>query len=418
MGQVQALAPSCRPSARVCTCRPAEPSATRPSRWYVDCLAVGMRSALTVSSLILSATLAFCAGCSDEGPPGGTGSDGGGAESSTSTSGAPSGTPSSSGTAGAGASGTGGAAASGSGAGAGGGAGGGELVFFDDFEYDVGREDPDAGTVFLAAGYGWAKTEQDTGAHQGGAGYLYTVSSVPGFSGTFPGAGSRVLALEARPNMYPPPENFPYTQTDFYLQIGSESNPEATIPANLWIQFWVYINDSGDQQSEFPTRSKFFYPSASEPLYPSSDERWLFMNGRSCFEAEAGGISDNYLCMRPPAADFVASEDYPTNANKLGQNLSSKQILANGWYLVRLHVDTSAPQGSWEAWLRGQNEPAMTKIAEWIGGVTPSFSWPLPPEQQTNLRAIRIPTTVNEFDSWMYMDDLAIATSESALPAP
>jgi hypothetical protein len=89
---------------------------------------------------------------------------GGGSSSDTSSGGAPSGTPSSSGTAGGDVSGSGGATASGSGAGAGGGAGGGELVFFDDFEYDVARDDPTAGTRFLDAGYGWAKAEQDTGA--------------------------------------------------------------------------------------------------------------------------------------------------------------------------------------------------------------------------------------------------------------
>jgi hypothetical protein len=288
----------------------------------------------------------------------------------------------------------------------------GEIVFFDDFEYVVERDVPGARETFQAAGWDWAKSEED----EGGAGYLYTTTSIDGFAGTFPATGStRVLALEARPTMYPPPPDFPYPQTDFYLQYGAEGGPLDTIPANVWIQFWVYLADTPSTPSQFNTRNKFFYPTASvDPPFPSADERWLFMNGRQGFEAEAGAPADNFLCMRPPAA-FRSDAD-PVDANKLGQNLSSKQILANEWYLVRLHVDISQSEGVWEAWIRAQSEPELIKIAEWIGGVTPNFTWSLPEEQRSGPRQLRIPTTVNEFDSWMYMDDLYFATGPGPLP--
>jgi hypothetical protein len=288
----------------------------------------------------------------------------------------------------------------------------GEVVFCDDFEYDVARDDPDAVAAFLAAGYAHAKTEQANG----GAGYLYTTQSVPGFTGELPGPGTRVLALEARPTMYPPPEGFPYEQTDFYLQIGAENGPLGTIPADLWIQFWVYIADVEGFASQFSTRNKFFYPTASDPAYPSTDERWLFMNGSQGFEAEAADGANNFLCMRPPQADNLADAEYPTNKDKLYQNVDDAQVQANAWYLVKMHIDTSGPQGRWEAWIRSQDEASLTKIAEWIGGETPDFLWPLSTEQRLGLKALRIPTTVNEFDSWMYMDDLCLTTTEALLP--
>jgi hypothetical protein len=339
----------------------------------------------------------LASGCSSD-PDGGTlGTSGGGAAASAG--------------AGAGTSGS-GASSSAQGSGGAGATGPGELVFFDDFEYQVERDAVGDSFIFLEHGWGWVKTETD----DGGAGYLYTVEGIDGFDGTFPGAGStRVLALEARPTMYPPPPDFPYSQTDFYLQYGVENGPLDTIPADVWIQFWIYVADTENQPSRFPTRNKFLYPSASvDPPYPSHDERWMFMNGSQGFEAEAADPEDNFLCMRPPRA--LRSGTDPVDANKLGQNLDLKQVLANDWYLIRIHVDISQPEGRWEAWIRAQNEPALTKIAEWIGGETPDFTWPLPPEERSGPRTLRIPTTVNEFDSWMYMDDFAIATGESALP--
>jgi hypothetical protein len=56
------------------------------------------------------------------------------------------------------------------------------------------------------------------------------------------------------------------------------------------------------------------------------------------------------------------------------------------------------------------------KVAEWIDGNTPYFSWDIPSDGIGGHRVFRIPTTMDDFDSWIYLDDFAMATSEADLP--
>ena len=55
----------------------------------------------------------------------------------------------------------------------------------------------------------------------------------------------------------------------------------------------------------------------------------------------------------------------------------------------------------------------FTKVADWIGGVTANFTWPI---TSSGHKAMRWPTTVNTYDGWMYYDDFVIATTEADLP--
>jgi hypothetical protein len=64
------------------------------------------------------------------------------------------------------------------------------------------------------------------------------------------------------------------------------------------------------------------------------------------------------------------------------------------------------------------------KVAEWIDGVTPDFSWKIPADKVGGYKTFRIPTTLGHFgekakdnkDSWIYLDDFAMASSEDLLP--
>ena len=110
------------------------------------------------------------------------------------------------------------------------------------------------------------------------------------------------------------------------------------------------------------------------------------------------------------------------NAEKLGQQDRSEWIKPNRWTLVKIHFNTTSTSGnSWEMWLRPQGEPNWTKVAEWIGGTTPNFTWTIPAGSEGGHRILRMPTTVGGvsrewYDAWLYMDDFAMANSESDLP--
>ncbi|MCP9468691.1 MAG: hypothetical protein NNA31_01690 [Nitrospira sp.] len=275
------------------------------------------------------------------------------------------------------------------------------LVFFDDFEYDVARSATDAELQFRA--HGWTDAKANNSYFDRGAGYLYTRVDLL--------RNSRVLVMESLPSTAYDPPNFPNRQTDYWLKYGAENAPLTTVPANVWFQFWTYATP----ESRFDS-SKFIYPCRGP--YPCTTERfaWLFgwhnVTGTedNLIEAPAGG---RFWLLRAPLATNRAVPEW--NQDKLYQNLNPIPLLAGRWYQVRIHVDTSRAQGIYEVWIRERGNPWI-KVSEWIGGVTPSFEWPISTAERVGNRVVAMPTTVNEEDSIVYLDDFAMATGEAALP--
>jgi hypothetical protein len=282
------------------------------------------------------------------------------------------------------------------------------VLFFDDFEYDVARDggDPEANlAAFEAAGWSWAKANNlPTAAHNG---YLYTVSSIPGYAGPFPGAASdHVLAIEARAATFG-------GQTDFYLQYGGE--PE-DIPGDVWYQFWVYINDDGEQRSQFSVRDKLLYVCRGD--YPCSDLHYLVFWGNTnppTWIPDFGvGANERFLMV------YESEISLPDGLEpKLGHNLdATTHFVPNRWMLAKLHFDTSTSSGLYEAWMRPM-DGEFTQVAEWRDG-RDGATWTI--TAPGGHRTLRIPTTLpganndQYYDSWVYLDDFAMATAEDRLP--
>lgn len=293
------------------------------------------------------------------------------------------------------------------------------LLARDNFEYQVDRTG-DITNFYTQGIWAYAKTSQ---THNSQSSTLYTTTSIPGYTGSFPGTNSsRVLAMELLPDEVMPG----WRQTDVYLQYGGQSFPAGTIPADHWVQFWFYINRSGDEISEL-TSGKFLYYSA-DGLYPVQTElsqSLVSMRGADSYNpyfTPTEGPGQFYFVNRSFTADYAPAPEW--DQNKMGINLGSSgrpgRIDPNTWYLVKMHIDTSgasplAPAGQdvWEMWIR-RVDTSFVKVAEWIGGVTPDFTWPV--IDTTGYKTLRIPTTVDDVNSWLYMDDFALATLESDLP--
>ena len=312
----------------------------------------------------------------------------------------------------------------------------GNPLFFDDFNYAVNREDAGglrdpnglASARFLARGWSSVKREPTDTA----GGFIYTTTSIPGYSGRMPGlSGSgRVLALEGRPTSVAYPRNG-LNQTDFYLQYGGASS--TSVPSNIWYQFWFYINDYGTQQSRWGSNTKLIYPSPNGSYgVPTGQLAYLIQLGSSSYETDGSMPltlpynASRYITNRAENwADFQRASEYPTNRSKLGPNVNrNAAVLApNRWHLIKIHIDHSGPQGTYEMWTR-QMGGSWQKLAEWIGGVTPNFLYPTIEAQRAGLQTVRIPTTwgtasssdTTNYDAWTYMADFAISRRESDLP--
>jgi hypothetical protein len=293
------------------------------------------------------------------------------------------------------------------------------VVFIDNFEYQVGRNDPNARTIFMSHGWTHVKTQQVSS----GGGYLYTVPSIPGFAGRFPGLNStQVLAIEALPGTM-------QAQTDFYLQLGDggSSAYDNTIPGDVWFQFWVYPQNYGSQLSRYGSRNKFMYVCNAE--YPCRTHLWMLSQGAPTYNPE-----DPYPLGDPSTGEFnlyLADSGSPSviwdslkteRQDIIGVHDTSEWMAANRWTLVKMHFNTTATTGnSWEVWLRPYGG-AWTKVSEWIGGQTPGFTWDIPADSVGGHRVLRMPTTVGSpdsqwYDYWMYIDDFVIATTEEELPS-
>ena len=310
-----------------------------------------------------------------------------------------------------------------------------DLLFFDNFEYEVSRNVSGAATAFAAHGWDWAKTNQD-GANANG--YVYTTNAAPGYTGPFPGRSSnRVLVLEALPASL-------NGQTDFFLQFGSPTGAIGQIPPKHWFQFWVYSPATDTQRSVF-TAGKFIYPNRAD-FYPAT-----LSNGGYVYVTTLGKDSSeplrldcapgqrNVPCDRAYLGTYwndVAglTNNEPYGSHRFGQNLGPEASVARGqWTLVKMHVDLTGtdPRAApghavYEQWIRRLGTATWTKTTEWIGGVTQNAGAPiqLQPAYTDGFRMFRIPTTIGGttstvgdwYDYWLYIDDFAMARSEAALP--
>jgi len=316
-----------------------------------------------------------------------------------------------------------------------------DLLLCDDFEYVVGRNDPNSVNNFLNLG-GWDSVYTQQSSTRNHRGYLYTSNNLPGYNGQFPGQNSdNVLVIEALPTSL---GNWSSTywgdyQTNFYLKYGSGSSPTTTVPADVWFQFWVYPTGGFDG-------GKFIYPCNVEGtcpgVYPNNELHWLFYLNEGSgepFNYEVlpdGTINTEQYAPRnelPTPHQFMGfagwNASYSINtynsgpSDNLGHTDTSELLISERWTKVKLHMNTSGSQGSYEAWLQPLGGEEV-KVAEWIGGVTPDFTWDI--LNPSGHRLFMMPTTIggvnvmthpNEsYDSITYMDDFAMARTEAALP--
>lgn len=269
------------------------------------------------------------------------------------------------------------------------------VILQDNFEYVVDRNASNVETIFRS--HGWTDVKANNSYFGRGHGYLYTIHP--------PNWPSRVLVMESHPTW----STNGILQTDYWIKYGGESHPDGTIPANVWIQFWTYAVPGSRWNTQ-----KFLYPCFRYYPCPANEFRWLLgFHSSTLF-----GPTDQTI-PAPPGGRFIHTESAfanyyegrPWNARKLFQNLNQTPMLEGIWYQVRIHLDTSGPQGVYEVWRRQQGESTWTKLAEWIGGVTRGFDWSIPETARNGNRTLAIPTTVNTYDSTTYMDDFIMATS-------
>lgn len=308
--------------------------------------------------------------------------------------------------------------------------GGGSPLFFDDFNYTVAYNASQAtksGQFNSARGYSGFK---DNVVSAGALGYLYTASSIPGSGAAIPGASGRILAAPAIAGA---------GQSDFYLNIAPGGEGVGTLPPDMWIQWWVYINNSGStgatgnaESTTFAYRSKWMYPQQSPSTATAGEYGWLFVPGADGFESvrETSGNTDSldpglpasyptteaFLALDTETAVNVNVVEYPTNARKLYQNRNNTVKLTVGqWFLVKQRICVAPGQGQWHAWIRPYGG-SFTKVAEWIGGVTPGFTWPCGSQEfTTGYYRMKMPST-EYLNNYKYFADFAIATSEANLP--
>jgi hypothetical protein len=265
------------------------------------------------------------------------------------------------------------------------------VVFEDDFEYEVNRNATNAQVPFEAAG--WADVKATNTNYGGFGGYLYTVDDAT--------LGSKVLVMESLPTTVG-------GQTDYWLKLAGD---EGYIPADVWLQFWTYATPG----SLFH-RMKLLYPCHQSLPCPGESFTWLLGVIGSNNLPGTGTAPDGGRFFRISGSTVNNTAVDPSDAQKLYQNLSATPMLEGTWYLVKIHLNTSGAQGTYESWMREHGVASFTKLAEWIGGVTPNFDWPIPVERRVGNLVFSMPTTVDTLDGTTYMDDFIIATSESDLP--
>lgn len=265
------------------------------------------------------------------------------------------------------------------------------VILEDNFEYVASRSDTAVATVFTS--HGWSSCKAENNSQTGADGYLYTQDDAT--------LGSKVLVMESVPGV----------QTDYYLKYGSDGSSAGTIPANVWFQFWLYATSGSDWTGG---GQKFLYPCHTNYPCPADQYRWILGFRDALSEQSSGPAGTHLFQLTSPYANYTGGE--PWNATKMDQNLVTTSMALGTWYLVKIHIDTSGAEGTYEMWIRARGTQTFTKYAEWIGGVTANFTWSIPVGARNGNIQIAIPTTVDPPDSTTLMDDFVMATTADDLP--
>lgn len=280
-------------------------------------------------------------------------------------------------------------------------------LFQDTFDYAVDRNTPGASAIFVQHGWGGAKTYQD--GETGGRGYVYTVNSIPGYTGPEPEGGT--LCLEALPATLG-------GQTDFYIQYGNGEDAafENALPSDVWFTFWIFINHDPSQPSQME-ENKFIY--ACNTAFPCHDYRWMLSLSTNSADPHWNVVDGSQGdCFLNLSANPTYSQDTvvnPASTNpgyewRMGQTNVTERIRPNRWQEVSIHLDTSTNQGVYEAWIQPLGGEKV-KVAEYISEQN-GFSWNI--QAPGGHRTFRMPTTVGRasgvgFDQWLYLKNFRIS---------
>jgi hypothetical protein len=331
----------------------------------------------------------------------------------------------------------------------GGGNGGGgfdpaNALFFDDFNYEVGRLDDYATkSAAFAAGGGYIEV-LDNAEDPGAGGYFYTVSSIEGDATNLRGSGGRALAMESRAGTV-------QYQGDITLRppVPTSVSPW---PSDIWMQFWLYVQRdarSGKLSDVVGRHTKFMYPLVNGNTSWPSGATWILGlagegldvlegDGQSNYDFETPGAYTFYIAPAPeavenggdPRAIIQRIVGSGTPSQRLYPNLvpvEKQFFLPNIWYLLRWHVKHDGAVDSntseYHMWVREYGTPSFTKYSEYIGGATDplDFEFYNREDDSDGIRGLRFPTTMGSpagpwGDTWIYMDDLAFTDSEEDLP--
>jgi hypothetical protein len=295
-------------------------------------------------------------------------------------------------------------------------------------------------------GWTWAQSNE-IGQLRYMYGYIYTTTASPGVNEEFPrGAGSRALVLYTSPTDFVSRyANDGDWQAQPNLRFGDADGQANALPNNFYIQYWMMVPYNAQQQSTLYQHQKHLYfcrgsfpctadnyfglgvrgfsanwsffdgrrngnPQYGQDYYLSSDARDSSLRMHIYWESSLKGTiytdPNNYAALALGGVDLNFDSGW-------GENIRAGADPAipafpfmeyNKWYLVREHFDfrsaaqsgraqvAGVDQGAYEQWIRAR-DGAFVKTAEWIGGVTPGFTYNLNFPNATN------PIKVMEFTS-------------------
>jgi hypothetical protein len=254
----------------------------------------------------------------------------------------------------------------------------------------------------------WSDAKSLNVSEPGSRGLIYTEYNAA--------RGKNVAAFEVQANVL---------QTDHFLTHGP-------FPANCWWKFRMYTTNCDMSMDGGVGRNKWWYPSPTGQYSVSPTEMlWILGTGRTTaynLYNEQQGISNDpiaptdgsfYIECNGRAAGGELYYPFSNNTTTIGHNITRQPLPGQTWLDIVIHIDTGSAQGTFEMWAKPVASSTWTKYAEWIGGVTPDFEWPLAEARRMGQQANKIPSTVgtsNEpyttpYSKWL-LDEFAYYASD------